>query len=60
MKLPKGTLSLYGHIISIYSDDLINIGLTLEECVETVLASIKLLNSLEFIIHSDQPIFLSK
>ena len=60
MKLPKGTLSLYGHIISIYSDDLINIGLTLEECVETVLASIKLLNSLEFIIHPDQPIFLSK
>ena len=47
MKPPKGTLSLYSHIISIYSDDLINIGLTLEECIKTVLASIKLLNSLE-------------
>ena len=60
MKPPKCTLRLDGHIIAIYIDDLINVGLTFDECVENVVISIKLLNSLGFIIHPDQSIFLPK
>ena len=50
MKPPIAILRLYGHIISIYIDDLINVGLTFDECVENVIGSIELLNSLGFII----------
>ena len=60
MKPPIATLILDGHIIAIYIDDLINVGLTFDECVENVIALIKLLNSLGFIIHSDKSIFLPK
>ena len=60
MKSPKCTLRLDGHIIVIYIDDLINVGLTFDECVENVVISIKLLSSLGFIIHPDQYLFLPK
>ena len=52
MKPPIATLRLGGHIIATYIDDLINVGLTFDECVKNVIASIKLLNSLGFVIHS--------
>ena len=54
------TLRLDCHIIAIYIDDLINVGLTFHECVENVIVSIELLNSLGFIIHPDKSIFLPK
>ena len=57
MKLP---IMLDGHIIVIYIDDLINVGLTFDECAENVIASIRLLNSLGFIVHPDKSIFLPK
>ena len=60
MNPPIATLRLHGHIIAIYIDDLINIGLTFDECVENVITSIKLLNSVGFIIHLDKSIFLPK
>ena len=60
IKLSIATLRLDGHIIAIDIDDLINIGLTFEKSVENVIASIKLLNSLGFIIHPDKCILLPK
>ena len=60
MKPPIATLRLDGHIIAIYIDDLINDGLTFDECVENVITSIRLLNLLGFIIHPDKSIFLPK
>ena len=42
-----------------FIDDLINVGLTFDECVENVIASIKLLNSLRFVAHPDKSIFLT-
>ena len=57
----KPPIALDGrHIIAIYIDDLINIGLTFDECVKNVIASIKRLNSLEFVIHPDKSIYLPK
>ena len=60
MKPPIATLRLDGHFIAIYIDDLINVGLTYGAYVKNFLASIKLLNSLGFIIHPDKSIFLPK
>ena len=60
MKPPIATLKFDGHIIAIYNDDLINVGLTFDECVENVITSTKLLNSLGFIIHPGKSIFLPK
>ena len=60
MKPPITTLQLDGHIIAIYTDDRINVGLTFDECVENFITSINLLNSLWFIIHPDKSIFLPK
>ena len=60
MKPPIATLRLDGHFIAICIDDLINVGLTYDACVKNVIASIKLLNSLGFIIHPDKSIFLPK
>ena len=60
MKPPIATLRLDGHIIAIYIDDLINVALTFDECVENVITSIKLLNFLGFIIHPNKSIFLPK
>ena len=60
MKRFIATLRLDGHIIATYIDDLINVGLTFNDCVKNIIASIKLLNSLGFIIHSDKSIFLPK
>ena len=60
MKTSIATLRIDGHMIVIYIDDLINVGLTFDECVKNVTASIKLLNSLGFIIHPDKSIFLPK
>ena len=51
MEPPVATLRSDGHIIAIYIDDLINVGLTFYECVENVITSIKLLNLLGFTIH---------
>ena len=59
-KPPIATLRLDGHIIAIYIDDLVNVGLTFDECIENVTTSTKLLNSLGFIIHPDKSIFLPK
>ena len=59
-KPPIATLRLDVHIIAIYIDDLINVGLTFDERVVNVIASIKHLNSLGFIIHPDKSIFLPK
>ena len=57
----KPPIALDGrHIIGICIDDLINIGLTFDECVKNVIVSIKRLNSLEFIIHPDKSIYLPK
>ena len=42
-KPPIATIILDGHIIAIYIDDLINVGLIFDQCVENVIASIKLL-----------------
>ena len=37
MKAPIATLRLDGHIIAIYIDGLINVGLTFDECVENLI-----------------------
>ena len=58
MKPLIATLRLHGHIIAIYIDDLINVGLTFDECVEKVILSVKILNSLRFIIHPGKSMFL--
>ena len=50
MKPPGATLRLDDHIIAIYIDDLINVELKFDECVENVIPSIKRLNSQRFII----------
>ena len=55
--IPVATLRLDSHIIAIYIDDLINLGLIFDECVENVITSITLLNSLGFIIHHDKSTF---
>ena len=47
-------------LLEFYFDDLINVGLTFDECVKNVITSIKLLNALGFIIHSDKSVFLPK
>ena len=60
MKPPIATLRLYGHIIAIYIDDLINLGLIFDECLKNVITSMKFLNSLGFIIHPEKSIFLQK
>ena len=60
MKPPIATLRLDGHIIAIYIDDLINVGLTFDECVENVITSIKLFNSLEFNYPSRQIYILNE
>ena len=60
MEPPMATLRLDGHVIAIYIDDLINVGLTFDEGIENVTTSIKLLNSLGFIIHAYKSIFLPK
>ena len=60
MKPPTATLRLDGHIIAIYIDDLINVGLTFDECVKNVIISIKLLNSLGFPIYPGKSTFLPK
>ena len=60
MKPLIATFRFVGHIIANYLDDLINAGLRFDECVEDVATSIKLLNSLGFIIHPDKSIFLPK
>ena len=59
-KTPIAIIILDGHIIAIYIDDLINVGLIFDQCVENVIASIKLLKSMGFIIHPDKSIFLPK
>ena len=41
-------------------DNLKNVGLTFDECVENVIPSIRLLNSLGFIIHPEKSTFLPK
>ena len=58
MKPLIATLRLDGHIIAIYIDDLINVGLIFDECVEKVISSVKILNSLRFIIHPGKSMFL--
>ena len=55
--IPVATLRLDGHIIAIYIDDLINVGFIFDKCVENVVTSIMLLNSLGFIIHPDKSTF---
>ena len=60
MKPPIATLRLDCHIIAIYINDLINVGLTFDECVENIIVSVKLLNSPGFIIHPGKSIFLPK
>ena len=60
MKPPIATSRLDSHVISIYIDDLVNVGLTFDGCVENVITSRKPLNSLGYIIHPDNSIFLSK
>ena len=52
------TLEFDDPIIAIYIDNLKNVGLTFDECVENVTPSIRLLNSLGFIIHPDKSTFL--
>ena len=51
MKPPIATLRVAGHIIAIYIDDLINVGLTYKECLHNIETSINLLQSLGFVIH---------
>ena len=60
MKPPIATLRLDGHIIAIYIDELINVGLTFDECIENVITIIKFFNSQGFIIHLEKSIFLPK
>ena len=60
VKPPIATLRLDGHIIAIYIDDLINVGLTFDGCIKNVITSIKLLNSLRFVVYPDKTIFLPK
>ena len=58
MKPRIAILRFNDHINATYIGDLINAGLTLDECVENVITSIKLFNLLGFIIHPDKSIFL--
>ena len=45
-------------ILATYIDDLINGELTLDECVQKIIAPINLLNSLGFVINPDKSIFI--
>ena len=58
MKPNTATLRFDVHIIAIYINYLINVGLTFDECVENFITSIKLLSSLGFLIHPGKSIFL--
>ena len=60
MKPLIATLRLDGRIVAVYIDDLINVGLTFDECVEKVITSKKIFNSLGFIIHPGKSMFLPK
>ena len=57
MKPRIAILRFDDYINAIYIGDLINAGLTFDEHVENVITSIKLFNSLGFIIHPDKSIF---
>ena len=54
------TLRLDDHIIAIHIDNLKNVGLIFDEYVGNVIPSIRLLNSMRFIIHPDKSTFLPK
>ena len=51
MNPPITTLRLAGYILAIYIDDLVNIGLEFQECVDDIKASIELLDYLGLTIH---------
>ena len=60
MKPAIVTLRLDCQIIAIYIYDLINAGLTFDECGKNVIASVKLLDLLGFTTHPDKSMFLPK
>ena len=60
MEPPIAILRLDSKIIAIYIDELINVGPPFDKCVKNVI-TINVLNSLEFVIHSDtKPLLLPK
>ena len=58
LKTPLSTLHRMGHIVVGYIDDLFLQGNTYDDCVNNVVATCKLLDSLGFYIHSQKSVFL--
>ena len=56
-KLVKPVLRKQGHILIIFIDDILIIATSYEGCVKTILAAIKLLTNLGFIIHVKKSVF---
>ena len=57
---PIATLRFNGYIVAIYIDDLLNVGLTFQKCVDNIMALIELLDSLGFTIYPDKSSFMPK
>ena len=51
-------LRVEGYIIMAYIDDLYLQGRTLEECVQNVIQTMKILESLGFVVHPDKSVFI--
>ena len=57
LKPVLGVLRKQGHILIIFIDDIFVIATSYEGCAKTILAAIKLLTSLGFVIHVDKSVF---
>ncbi|XP_071943241.1 uncharacterized protein [Antedon mediterranea] len=61
-KLLKPPLSFLrksrGHILCAYIDDLLLIGSTYKRCVDTIMETIKMFDSLGFVIHPEKSVFI--
>ena len=57
-KPPLALLRIQGHTFAIYIDDTISVDDTFQSCLLTVIKTIKLFQSLGFVIHTEKSIFI--
>ena len=58
LKPPLAWLRINGHIVIAYIDDLYLQGKSFEECMHTIIQTLKILESLGFVIHPDKSNFI--
>lgn len=58
LKPPLAWLRINGHIIIAYIDDLYLQGNSLDECVNTIVQTLKLFEALGFVLHPDKSVFI--